>query len=111
MNPNGLIKESWKKGSKTQSTCESHRLPTCKMCQCLDMFYLISSVCACVQSLSCVRFFATPWDYVGKDKLLCPWGYLGKNTGVGCHFLLQGDLSNPGIELASPALAGVFFYH
>ena len=27
-----------------------------------------------------------------------------KNTGVGCHFLLQGDLPNPGIELAFPAL-------
>ena len=22
--------------------------------------------------------------------LLCPWDSLGKNTGVGCHFLLQG---------------------
>ena len=22
-------------------------------------------------------------------KLLCPWDSLGKNTGVGCHFLLQ----------------------
>ena len=21
---------------------------------------------------------------------LCPWGFPGKNTGVGCHFLLQG---------------------
>ena len=27
-----------------------------------------------------------------------------KNTGVGYHFLLQGDLPNPGIELAFPAL-------
>ena len=36
----------------------------------------------------------------------------GKNTGVGCHFLLQGDLLDPGIEpvsLMSPALAGRFF--
>ena len=36
----------------------------------------------------------------------------GKNTGVGCHFLLQGKLLNPGIKpvpLASPALAGKFF--
>ena len=36
----------------------------------------------------------------------------GKNTGVGCHFLLQGDLPDPGIEprsLKSPALAGGFF--
>ena len=22
-------------------------------------------------------------------RLLCPWDSLGKNTGVGCHFLLQ----------------------
>ena len=22
-------------------------------------------------------------------RLLCPWDTLGKNTGVGCHFLLQ----------------------
>ena len=22
-------------------------------------------------------------------RLLCPWDFLGKNTGVGCHFLLQ----------------------
>ena len=38
--------------------------------------------------------------------------FSGKNTGVGCHFLLQGNLPDPGIEpisLASPALAGGFF--
>ena len=23
-------------------------------------------------------------------RLLCPWDFLGKNTAVGCHFLLQG---------------------
>ena len=23
-------------------------------------------------------------------RLLCPWDFLGKNPGVGCHFLLQG---------------------
>ena len=22
-------------------------------------------------------------------RLLCPWNFLGKNTEVGCHFLLQ----------------------
>ena len=22
-------------------------------------------------------------------RLLCPWNFPGKNTGVGCHFLLQ----------------------
>ena len=34
-------------------------------------------------------------------RLHCPWNFLGKNTGVGCHSLLQGILptqgSNPGL--------------
>ena len=34
-------------------------------------------------------------------RLLCPWDSPGKNTGVGCHFLLQGIFptqeSNPGL--------------
>ena len=36
----------------------------------------------------------------------------GKNTGVGCHFLLQGNPPSPGIEPrspVSPALAGGIF--
>ena len=36
--------------------------------------------------------------------LLCPWNSLGKSTGVGCHFPLQRDLPDPGIEPGSPAL-------
>ena len=36
-------------------------------------------------------------------RLLCPWDSPGKNTGVGCHALLQGILPNPGIEPKSPA--------
>ena len=35
------------------------------------------------------------------DRLLCPWNFPGKNTGVGCHFLLQEVFpiqgSNPGL--------------
>ena len=27
-------------------------------------------------------------------RLLCPWDSLGKNTGVGCHFLLHGIWSH-----------------
>ena len=29
-------------------------------------------------------------------KLLCPWDSPGKNTGMGCHFLLQGIFLNQG---------------
>ena len=45
-------------------------------------------------------------------RLYCPWDSPGKNTGVGCHALLQGDLPEPGMEPVSPmspALAGGFF--
>ena len=38
-------------------------------------------------------------------RLLCPWDSPGKNTGVGCHFLLQGVFltqgSNPGLPHCS----------
>ena len=34
-------------------------------------------------------------------RLLCPWDFPGKDTGVGCHFLLQGIFPtqelNPGV--------------
>jgi len=32
--------------------------------------------------------FATPW--AAGHRLLCPWEFPGKNTRVGCHFLVQG---------------------
>ena len=37
-------------------------------------------------------------------RLLRPWNFPGKNTRVGCHFLLQGNLPDPGIEPGSPTL-------
>jgi len=45
-------------------------------------------VCACMPSPSShVRLFATLWTV--PTRLLCPWDSPGKNTGVGCHALLQ----------------------
>ena len=60
------------------------------------------------KSLSHVQLFVTPWT-VQSARLLCPWDSPGRNTGVGCHFLLQRDIARPGIEPMSPALAGGFF--
>ena len=42
-------------------------------------------------------------------RLLCLWDSPAKNTGVGCHSFLQGELPDPGMEPGSPALAGCFF--
>ena len=46
---------------------------------------------------------------VGQTRLLCPWDSPDKNTGVGCHFLLQGIFPNPGVEPTSPVWQAVSF--
>ena len=33
--------------------------------------------------------------------LLCPWNFPGQNTGVDCHFLLQGIFPPQGLNLVS----------
>ena len=40
-------------------------------------------------------------------RLLCPWDFPGKNTGVG-YFPSSGNLPNTGIKPVSLALAGRF---
>ena len=57
-------------------------------------------VCVCAQSLSCVQLFVTPWT--GSPPGSSVHGDSpGKNTGVGCHALLQGIFPtqrlNPGL--------------
>ena len=42
-----------------------------------------------VKSGSCVWLSATP-ETITSYRLLCPWDFPGKNTGLCYHFLLQG---------------------
>ena len=48
------------------------------------------------KSLSRVRIFVTPWTVA--DQASPSMGFPGQSTGVGCHFLLQGDVPDPGID-------------
>ena len=41
-----------------------------------------------IQLLSCVRLLRL--HGLQPSRLLCPWDFPGKNTGVGCHLLFQG---------------------
>ena len=54
-----------------------------------------------VQSLGRVQLFVTPW--MQPTRVLCPWDFPDKNTGVGCHFLLYGIFPTQESNL-SPAL-------
>ena len=49
---------------------------------------------ACAQLLSHGQFFETPWTVARCASL--SMDFPGKNTGVGCHFLLQGIFSTQG---------------
>ena len=74
-----------------------------------EIKWKIVCMCVCVCSVMSDSL-ATPWTAV--HQVLLSMGFPRPNTGVGCHFLLQGNLPNPWIELmslASPALAGRFF--
>ena len=49
----------------------------------------------CARMLSRVWLFAPPWTVTAR--LLCLWHFPGKNTGVGCHFLVQQIFLTHGI--------------
>ena len=63
--------------------------------QALSLWVGIGNICLCV----CITYTA---------RLLCPWNVPGNNTGVGCHFLLQGIFPAQGLNPVS-CIAGGFF--
>ena len=57
----------------------------------------LPSVCVRACMLSSVWLFGPHW--LQPMSLLCPWDYPIKNTGVCCHFLLQGIYLTQGSNL------------
>ena len=60
--------------------------------------------CVCVCVCVCWVVSDSLWPHeLQPTRLLCPWDFPGKNTGVGCHFLLQAIFltwgSNPHLLL------------
>ena len=64
----------------------------------------------CVRALPQLRPTLRPHGLC-PARLLSPWGFPGKNTGVGCHFPLQGIFLTriEPTSHVSPALVGGFF--
>ena len=87
-------------------SCFSHVQLGGKLCQELGA----EEGTVCELSLSVVSNSATPWTVA--YRVLGPWNFPSKNTGVGCQFPSPGDLPDPWIKhasLVSPASAGGFF--
>ena len=62
------------------------------------LLYPFIILVAVVSSLSCVWLSVTVWTVA--PRLLCPWDFPGKSTGVDCHFLLQGIFPIQGLNLS-----------
>ena len=66
----------------------------------VNLLFLIKGVCVVCVSLSVVSDSLRPHG-LKPTRLLCAWDFPDKDTGVGCHFLLQGIFliqgSNPGL--------------
>ena len=93
----GSFPMSWFFLSGGQSIGVSASAPVLPMSNSLE----VSRVSCSVMSDS----FVTPWTV--PHRLLYPWDFPGKTTGVGSHSLLQGIFLT-GIELRSPALKAIF---
>ena len=50
--------------------------------------------CCCLVTQSCLTLLWCHGQW--PTRLLCPWDFPDKNTGVCCHFLLQGIFPNQG---------------
>ena len=58
-------------------------------------------MCACMKSLQLYLTLCDPMDHRPPIIALCPWDSPDKNTGVGCHALLQGIFPTPGLKSES----------
>ena len=56
----------------------------------------VSGCCCCLVLKSCLTLCHTPWTVAHKSPL--SMGFSGKNTGVGCHALLQGICPTQGLN-------------
>ena len=51
------------------------------------------------------------WSHgLSPARLLCPWDFSGKNTGVGRHFLLQGIFVTQGLNLVLLHCRQILYY-
>ena len=70
-----------------------------------------SNACMHAKSLLLCPTLCDPTDSSPPGWLLCPWDSPGKNTGVGCHFLLPYSLLQKSIGFCARSLLVVYFMY
>ena len=74
--------------------CENYSKPVTA-----QVYALTVCVCVCVCARSVAQLYLTLGDPMDYSPHQAPWDFLGKKTGVGCHFLLQGIIPTQGQNL------------
>ena len=60
--------------------------------------FSLDDLCVCVKLLWPSPILCNPMERSLSMGLLCLWDSLGKNTGVGCHSLLQSIFPTQGLN-------------
>ena len=98
------LSQEWQLGTMAAELTSSSTLFILLLCH---QILFLEKVCV-LSPFSCIRLFAALWTVA--QQVLYSWDSLGRNTGVGCHALLQGIFpTQESTSLLSPALAGRFF--
>ena len=85
---------------------DTSAIETCSSFKCL-VVVVVECVCVCASTHVCVCSVMSNSlqpRRLRPARLLCPWNLPGKNTGVGCHFLLQSIFQTQGSNLCLPHL-------
>ena len=78
-------------GSSLPPQLASHSSPSSHSC------LVCTGSCCCLVTRLCLTLLQP--HGLEPTRLLCPWDFSDKNTGVGCHFLLQGIFLAQGSNL------------
>ena len=95
------VREMSPKTQSSQTNFKSIVINQLKVCWILSRKIINSNIMlymvVAVQLLSCAGLLRL--HGLQPTRLLCPWNFPGKNTGVGCYFLLQGIFLTQGSNL------------
>ena len=90
---------------KNKKVWQCFTKPTVIFAQCL---HISNHHVAHLKLIQCAR--PTVCNPVDCSRLLCPWDSPDKNTGVGCHFLLQEIFPSQGSNPGLPHCRGILYH-
>ena len=98
-------------GEKSLHPQGKFQRPVC-LAQRAALFHLQISACLCTRSVAQWHQTVRP-HRLQPTRLLCPSNFPGKNTGVGCHFLLQRSSQTQGLNpiFCVPSIGRWILYH